>query len=91
MCLTIGLGRGGCHGVGDECAVESGKSGGLGVLRYRGSGEDGPVAELPATGYAPLEIGLGLGQWGVAAAGEPRDSCPRPHFLFILRSAAGAH
>jgi hypothetical protein len=30
VCLTIGLGKRGRHGVGDECAVESGKSGGLG-------------------------------------------------------------
>jgi hypothetical protein len=30
MFLTIGLARGGRHGVSDECAVELGKSSGLG-------------------------------------------------------------
>jgi hypothetical protein len=37
-----------------------------------------------------LEIGLGLGQWGVVAAGESRTVSHRPHLL-LLRSATEAH
>jgi hypothetical protein len=48
------------------------------------------VAELPAAGCAPLEIGLGLGQWEVAAADEPRTVSCDP-YLLLLRSATGAH
>jgi hypothetical protein len=59
------------------------------VSRYRGSGEDGPMAELPAAGCAPLEIGLGLGQWGVAAAGEPRTVSRGPPPPFIAQCDGG--
>jgi hypothetical protein len=37
-----------------------------------------------------LKIDLGLGQWGVMAAREPRTVSRDPHLL-LLRSATGAH
>jgi hypothetical protein len=79
-CSALGQRRSGKKGI----AVETGSEDRGGAVQWRRLG-------LPIAGCAPLLDRNRVCRWGAGGSEEPRDSCPRPHLIFILHSATGAH
>jgi hypothetical protein len=87
--LTIGLGRGGRHGVGDECAVELGKSGGLGCR-----GTEAVAKTAWWRSFPPLAAPLSRDRFRVRTVRSGGSSWtsysePRPYLLFIAQCDRG--